>query len=129
MDLDVLLLANAVQAPNALFEQFRIQREVEQDEMMRKLEITSFAANLRTDSQPRAVRFSEPGSVTIPLYQGESFVKNTRFNGQMTAKGFIKGFGFFDGATDYQHLLWIQFLQQRGQPKNARVADQIGIAL
>ena len=39
VDLDVLGLANSIQSSDALFQQLRIQRKVEQDKMMRELKI------------------------------------------------------------------------------------------
>jgi len=122
MDLDVGGLTDSVQSPDALFEQFRIQRQVKQDQMLRELKIASFAADLGTKQEPRSIRLGEPRGVAIPLHQRESFMENACLDGQVTSQGRIKGFGFFNRATDHQNLFWIQFPQQFHQPKNSRVA-------
>ena len=66
--------------------------------MVGELKIAAFAADLRTDQQPRAVRLGEPGGIAVPLQQREAFMKNAGLDGQMTAQGFINGFGFLNGA-------------------------------
>src|SRR6266481_10196899 len=65
MDLDVFGLSDSIQPSDALFEQLRIERQVKQDQVMRKLEVTSFAADLRTDQQARPFGLGEPRRVAI----------------------------------------------------------------
>ena len=78
MDLDVFGLSDAIQPSDALFEQLRIERKVKQDEVMRELEVAAFAADLRTDQQPRSVGLGEPRGVAVPLHQRESFMEDAR---------------------------------------------------
>ena len=85
MDLDVCGLPDSIQPSDALFEQLRVERQIKQDEVMRKLEVAAFAADLRTDQQPRPVGLGEPRGVAIPLYQRKAFVENARVNGQVPA--------------------------------------------
>ena len=47
LDADGLALADAVQAPDALLQQVRLQGQVEQDQVMGKLEVAPLAADLR----------------------------------------------------------------------------------
>ena len=49
VDFDGVGLADAIQAANALLEQIGIQRQIEQHQMMGKLEIAAFAADFRAD--------------------------------------------------------------------------------
>src|SRR5580658_6730054 len=129
MDLNVGGLADSIQPSDALFEQFGIQRQVKQYQMLRELKIASFTADLGTEQEARSVRLGEPRGVAIPLHQRESFMENTGLDGQVTSQGRIESFGFFNGATDHQDLYWIQFPQQFHQPKNSRVARQISQGL
>ena len=85
MDLDVFGLPDAIQPADALFEQLRVERQVKQDEVMGELEIAAFAADFRTDQQPRPVGLGEPRSITIPLHQREAFMENARVDGQVPA--------------------------------------------
>ena len=83
VDLDVLGLANPIEPSDALFQEFGVQRQIEQDEVVRELEIASFAADLRTDQQPRPVGLGKPGGVAIPLHQGETLVEESRLDGNV----------------------------------------------
>ena len=47
VDHDVVTLADAIEAADALFEQIRIERKIPQDQMVRELEIATFRADLR----------------------------------------------------------------------------------
>src|SRR5258708_1473831 len=108
MDMNLLGLPNPVEPPDALFQQLGIQRQIEQDEVMSELEVASFAANLRTDQQPRAVRLGEPRRIAIPLQKSQSFVENAGLDGQVMAKRRIDGFRLLNAATNQQHLLRIE---------------------
>ena len=46
MNLDGMLLADTVQAADTLFQQVRVERQVEQHQVMGKLEIATLTANL-----------------------------------------------------------------------------------
>src|SRR5262249_24069527 len=85
MNGDVLSLTDAVQAPDPLFQQFRIKRQIEKDEMVRELEITAFATDFRADENLRAVLFSEPGGVSVALDERKLFVEKSalHFNSPM----------------------------------------------
>src|SRR5262245_17998049 len=60
-------LPDTIEPADALFEDFRIERQVEQHQMMRKLEIASFTADLGADQQPCSPFVREPCGVAISL--------------------------------------------------------------
>jgi hypothetical protein len=49
MNANRLSLPDTVEPADALFQQSRIERQIKQHEMMRELEVASFAADLGTD--------------------------------------------------------------------------------
>src|ERR1035441_815610 len=119
MDLDVFGLSDAIQPSNALLEQLRIEWQVKQDKVMRELEVASFAADLRTDQQPRSVGLGEPRSVAVPLHQRESFMENSGVDGQVTSQRRIERLGLFNAVADQQYLLRIQLLDRKSTRLNS----------
>lgn len=83
--LDVCGLSDVIQPSDALCKQFRIQRQVKQDQMTGEPGVSSFAADLRTDQQPHSAGSREPRGVAIPLHQREAFVQTPRFDGEATS--------------------------------------------
>src|SRR4051812_26544776 len=73
---DVLRLADPVQPANALFQQLRIERQIKQNQMMRELEIASFAADFGADQDLRATILRKPGGVPVALNERKFFMKN-----------------------------------------------------
>ncbi len=68
VDFDGVGLADAIQTTNALLEQIGIQRQIEQHQMMGKLEIAPFAADFRANQNLTAGIFiSKVSGSAIPL--------------------------------------------------------------
>ena len=97
--------------------------------MLRKLKIAPFTANFGTEQNSRSVRLGKPRRIAIPLHQGETFVEDACLDSEMATQGCIDGFDFFDLSANQQYLLRIQFSQPFHQPKNSRIARQIGEGL
>ena len=79
MDLDDRLLADPIEAPDALLEQLGFERQVKQHKMMGELKVPALATNLGTDEQAGAsllAGLGKPGRVAIPLDQAQSLVKD-----------------------------------------------------
>ena len=60
-------LTDAIESTDALLEQVRIERQIPQDQPMRKLEIAAFRSDLRAQQHARAIGFGEPRRVAIAL--------------------------------------------------------------
>ena len=69
-------LSNAIEPSNALFKQFGIERQIEQNKMMRELKVPAFAADFGADQDPCPVFLGEPGCVSVALNQRQTFVKD-----------------------------------------------------
>ena len=125
MHLNLGRLPDAVEPPDALLQQFWIERQVEQHEVMRELEVPSLAADLRTDEEPRAVRLRKPRRLAVALHQGQPFVECRHLHVQALAQGSVNRLDLAPRAADEQHLLLAQAAQQFGEPVEARVFGEI----
>jgi hypothetical protein len=72
---DRLCLPNPVEPADPLLEQTRIEREVEQHEMMGELKVAALAADLGAHEELRTALLGEPGRVPVTLHQRHAFVK------------------------------------------------------
>ena len=78
VDVDGLGLADAVQAADTLLQQIRVGRQIKQHQMMSELEVTTLAADFRTDQCVGALlRVCEIGRGAIALHQAKVFVKRS----------------------------------------------------
>ena len=75
MNADVVLLTDAVEAADALFEQIGIEWQIPQHQSMRKLEVTSFGTDLRADQQTRAVGLGEVRRIAVALHDAQAFME------------------------------------------------------
>lgn len=73
-------LADAVQATDALFKQFDIVREIQEDKMVGELEVSAFTADFRADEQAHSFGVGKGGRMTVALEQGETFVEEFAVN-------------------------------------------------
>ena len=71
VDLDNVLLADAVEASDALFEKLGVERQVEQDKVVRELKVPPLAPDLGAKKRLCAVVvvISEPCRVAIALQE------------------------------------------------------------
>jgi hypothetical protein len=75
MDVDRAFLADAVEAADALLEEFDVVGEVKEDEVVGELEVAAFAADLGADEEADAFGVGEGGGVAVTLQEGEAFVE------------------------------------------------------
>jgi hypothetical protein len=76
VDVDDLSLADAIEAADTLLQQVGIERQIEQDEVMGKLEIASLRTDLGADQQLAAIfPVGKEGRRAVPLQQAHAFVK------------------------------------------------------
>ena len=80
VDLDRVLLPDTVETTDPLLEELDAQRQVEQDEVMRELEVASLAADLGAHEHLRTVLvvLGEPRRVPVALQEREVFVGTPR---------------------------------------------------
>ena len=102
MNADVVLLANAIEAADALFKQVRIERQVPHHDAMGELEVATFRADFRTEQQACAVRVGEIRRIAITLEQGHALVEARNQNTAAGAQGFFQRDHFGRTATDQQ---------------------------
>ena len=88
MDADGLGLADAVEATDALLEQLRISRQVEQHQMMGELEVTTLAADLGAEQDLGAlVGVGEEGGGAVALDDRHAFVEHSGLNAGALKQG------------------------------------------
>ena len=105
VDHDVVLLADAIEAADALFEQIRIERQVPQHQMMGELEIAAFRADFRTQQQARAFRIGEVGGIAVALEEAHAFVEARDLDPAARAQGFLQREHLGLAAADQQQLV------------------------
>ena len=122
VQLDAVFLADAVETADALFEQIRVGRQVEQHQMMSELEVAAFGADFRADQHLGAEFFiGEVGRGTVALEDAHAFMEHRSRDAGAHAQGVFqiqRGFGV---GADHQHLEFLQHLQGVDQPLDARV--------
>jgi hypothetical protein len=104
MHLDFRPLPDAIQPPDALLQQFRIERQIEHDEVVRKLKVAPLATDLRTEQDARTVLLRKPRGVAIALHQRQPFVKHRLLYVQALAQCRINRLHLSLRATNEQHL-------------------------
>jgi len=124
-DLDRLALADAVEAANALLEQFGIGGQIKEEEVVAELEIPAFAADLRADEQARPVGVGEPGGVAVALQQREMLMKQRHLDIDQLLQGRRDGARLFRGVTDQQHLDPAVLAHILSEPDQAGIVAQV----
>ena len=93
-------LSNPVKPSDPLFEKFRIGGQVEEHQIVGKLEVAPFAADLRADEQASPFGFCKEGGVAVTLGEGETLVKEAAahvdFTQQFRVDPLCKGLAFAD---------------------------------
>ncbi len=105
MNPDGFGLSDTVQPTNPLLQQVRIGRQVEQHQMMGKLEVTTFAANLGADQRLGALlTVGEIGRGTVPLHQTQVFVERRTADTGPQLQVVLQRHGCFGVGTDHHHF-------------------------
>ena len=100
-----MLLADTVETADALLEQIRVGRQVEQHQVMGELEVAAFAADFRADQYLGAELFvGEVGGGAVALKDVHAFVEHRGRDAGAHAQGVFQVEGGFGVGTDHQHL-------------------------
>ena len=122
MQFDHVLLADPVQTADPLLQQVRVGRQVEQHQVMGKLEVTTFTADFGTDQYLGAELFvCEVGSSTVALQNVHAFVKDRRWNTGTHAQGVFQIHRSFRVGANHQNLGALEHFKGVDQPFDARV--------
>ena len=120
VQLNSVLLADTVEAADALLEQVRMSRQIEQHQMVAELEVAAFAADFRADQHLRAeLLVGEVGRGAVAFEDAHAFVEYRGRDAGAHAQRVLqiqRGLGV--GADD-QHLVLLQHLQGVDQPLDA----------
>lgn len=115
-------LADPVEAADALLEQVRVGRQVEQHQMVGELEVAAFAADFRADQHLGAELFvGEVGGGAVALKNAHAFVEHRGGDARTQAQGVFQVEGRLGVGTDDQDLELLEHLQGIDQPLDARV--------
>ena len=117
MDIDVSGLADAVEAADALLEDFGIAGEAEEDEVAGELEVPAFGADFRADEDACAFGFLEVGGVPIALEHGEFFVEEGGLGVDDFQELFLDHHGGVRGVCDEEDFfVFREFFDEAGEP-------------
>ena len=122
MQVDGLRLANPVETADALLQKVGVEWQVEQNQVVRELEVAALAADFRADQDLAAgFHISKVGSCTVALDQACILVKDRSVNTGAALQGGSKLQCRCCVGGNYQHLLRVEFLQLPAKPVNPRV--------
>ncbi|MNZ40271.1 hypothetical protein D3C78_577840 [compost metagenome] len=117
-----MLLADPVEAADALLEQVRVGRQVEQHQVVGELEVAAFGADFRTDQHLGAeFLVGEVRRGAVALKDAHAFVEHGGGDAGAHAQGVFQVQGGFRVGADHQHLELLEHLQGVDQPLDARV--------
>src|SRR4030095_8460903 len=108
MDMNFRFLSDAIQTPDALFQNFRINRQIEENEMMRELEVTALASDFGTEKNPGSSLFREPCGVAVALHESQPFVEDGDLQTDALPQSGLDLCNGLRSAADEQDLLGIQ---------------------
>ena len=119
---DDVLLANAVQTANTLFQQVWVGRQIEQYQMVGELEVTTFATDFRADKHLSPELFiREVGGCAVALQNVHAFVEDRGRNTGTHAQGVFQIHCCFGVGADHQYFGALEHFEGVGQPLNPRV--------
>ena len=124
VDMNLLALADAIEPAEPLFEESRIEREIEQHEVMRELEVPPLAPDLGAHQQSCAVRIGEGRGIAVALHKRQPFVKRRHGNRRAMLQSRFDGHRLAPRAADEQHLLTAKGLQERHNPVDAWIVRE-----
>ena len=121
---DGLLLADPVQAADALLQHVGMAGQVEQHQMMGELEVAPLAADLRADQRLGAfLGIGEPGGGAIPLEQAHALVEGGHAQPLALAQDLFQIHRRLRIGADHQHLFAPQGAQGPDQKAHAGIAS------
>jgi hypothetical protein len=127
MDANVVLLADAIQAADALFKQIRVERQIPQDQPVRELEVAAFRTDFRTQQQACAIGLGEVRRVAIALHDAEALMEARHANAAARTQGFFQGEHLGLAAADQQEFVLRVFVEQVDQCIQTRVIGVVDL--
>ncbi|KZV15209.1 hypothetical protein F511_29958 [Dorcoceras hygrometricum] len=121
VDADVVGLADAVEAADALLQQVGIQRQVPQHQPVRELEVAALRTDLRTQQQARAVGLGEVCRVAVALHDAQALVEARDAGAAARAQRFLQRQHLGLAAADQQELVLRMRVEQGYQRVEARI--------
>ena len=122
VDLDIVRLADTVEAADTLLQQIRVKRQIEHHQIAGELEVASFGTDLRAQQHLGAgVFFGKPRRGAVAFYNRHSFMEHGGADTFALAQHLLqlqRGGGL---GADHQHLLRTVAGQVAHQPLDARV--------
>jgi len=119
---DHVFLADPVQAPDALFQQVGVGRQVEQHQVMGELEVAAFTADFRADQHLGTELFiGKIGSGAVTLQNIHAFVEYRGRDAGAHTQGVFQVHGGFGVGADHQDLGALEHFQLVDQPLDPRV--------
>ena len=116
------MLADTIQTSDTLFQQIRVERQIEHHHFAGKLEVTAFGADFRTQQNLRAIFLrSEVRGGAVTFNDRQTFMEHSgadRFTLTQNLLQLQRGGGF---GTDNQHFLVAVGGQITEQPFHTRV--------
>ncbi len=117
VDVDGGGLADAVEAADALLEEFDVAGEVEEDEVVGELEVAAFAADFGADEEADAFGVGEGGGVAVTLQEGEAFVEEFAVDVDLLLYTFANLGGHFGAVADGEDFFgFAEVSQEAGEP-------------
>jgi hypothetical protein len=117
VDVDGGGLADAVEAADALLEEFDVAGEVEEDEVVGELEVAAFAADFGADEEADAFGVGEGGGVAVALEKGQTFVEKFAVNVDLLLDALADEGGQFGAVADGEDFFgFAEVAQEAGEP-------------
>jgi hypothetical protein len=141
VDLDEGGLTDAVEASDALLEEFGIGGQVEENEVVGELEVAALAADFGAEEDASALGFGEVGGIAVALDEGEALVENAAGQGEDLEEFGVDFLGEGLGLAEEEEFLGGMGAQELRQPPELEREevgglvfggfefDQVGLAL
>jgi hypothetical protein len=117
VDVDGGGLADAVEATDALLEEFDVVGEVEEDEVVGELEVAALAADFGADEEADAFGVGEGGGVAVTLQEGEAFVEEFAVDVDLLLDAVADLGGHFGAVADGEDFFgFAEVAKEAGEP-------------
>ncbi len=122
VDLDRVLLADTIETTDTLFQQIRVERQIEQHQVAGKLEVATLGADLGAEQHLGApLGLGEIGGGLVPLQDGHPLVEHGATDPLAGTQRLFQGDGGGSFGADHQYLLLAGREQQFQQPVDAGI--------
>lgn len=116
VDVNIACLTDAIQSADALLECFGILGQIDEDEVLGKLEVTALATNFGCDQHAGTIGFGKPSGLSVALYDGHGFMKVCCIDLDEQAELLCDGVDLVPCSADDQHFGFGVAAQEGGEP-------------